>query len=394
MSLSIGICGAGAFADAFIPLFQAHPGVGRVALAEYRPERLTSAATRFGIEETFPSFDALVQSDMDAVALFTQHHIHGPQAVAALRADKHVYSAVPMGIDLDEINEIVMLADRGDRVYMMGETSYYYATALLCRERYARGDFGRFVYGEGEYLHDMSHGLYDVYKRRHGADWQAMASIPPMFYPSHSFSLVLSVMDVEVTRICCLGATDNGDDGVFDRSVSSWDNSFSNETALCETSNGGVIRVNEMRRVGAPSAERLSIFGTEASFEEAGGRSFWMTRTGDVEDLTAYLTGGPAPELIRSDPTSDLQTGSLVAVHDHERLPKEFAGLPNGHHGSHQFLVDDFVRACLGEREAPIGARVAATYCAPGLVAHESARHRGQALDVPSCLGAGNTTSV
>ena len=48
--------------------------------------------------------------------------------------------------------------------YMMGETSYYYPATLYCRERFQRGDFGRFVYGEGEYLHDMSHGFYEAYQ--------------------------------------------------------------------------------------------------------------------------------------------------------------------------------------------------------------------------------------
>lgn len=38
--------------------------------------------------------------------------------------------------------------------YMLGETSYYYPSTLYCRERFRRGDFGRFVYGEAEYLHD------------------------------------------------------------------------------------------------------------------------------------------------------------------------------------------------------------------------------------------------
>jgi len=40
MSLKIGVCGAGAFARCFIPLFQAHPLVEEVALADVLPERM------------------------------------------------------------------------------------------------------------------------------------------------------------------------------------------------------------------------------------------------------------------------------------------------------------------------------------------------------------------
>ena len=39
----------------------------------------------------------------DAVVIITQNWLHGPQAVHALRAGKHVYSAAPTGITVEEI---------------------------------------------------------------------------------------------------------------------------------------------------------------------------------------------------------------------------------------------------------------------------------------------------
>lgn len=35
---------------------------------------------------------------------------------------------------------------------------------------------GKFVYGEGEYLHDMSHGFSDAYAANGGDDWKSSAS--------------------------------------------------------------------------------------------------------------------------------------------------------------------------------------------------------------------------
>ena len=71
-----------------------------------------------------------------------------------------------------------------------------------------------------------------------------------------------------------------------------------------------------------------------------------------------------------------------AAVHDTARLPREFAGLPNGHAGSHQFLVDDFVKACQHGETPPNNAWDAARYVLPGLAAHESALQGGKLLPV------------
>lgn len=126
MTLKIGIGGGGWFAECFIPLFQAHPGVDGVALAEVVPERRERVANEYGIKDTFEDIEQLCESDVDAIAIFTQRWMHGPQAAHALRAGKHVYSAVPMGITLQELATIVELAEERQLVYSMGETSYYY----------------------------------------------------------------------------------------------------------------------------------------------------------------------------------------------------------------------------------------------------------------------------
>ena len=58
----------------------------------------------------------MLESDVDAVAIFTQRWTHGPLVVQALRAGKHVYSAVPMAIseDGDRTNHRSGPGDRAD----------------------------------------------------------------------------------------------------------------------------------------------------------------------------------------------------------------------------------------------------------------------------------------
>jgi len=184
MGIQLGICGVGAFAQHFIPLFKHHPGVDRVVLSDLDVDKLAANAAKHGIPDTCPSLDALCEMDIDAIAIITQHHLHGPQALQALHAGKHVYSAVPSAITIDEMRALVRAVEETGKVYMIGETSYYYPCAIYCRDRFQKGDFGHAVYAEAEYYHDYSHGLYDVARWRHGKGWRKYYGMPPFFIPS------------------------------------------------------------------------------------------------------------------------------------------------------------------------------------------------------------------
>ena len=394
MELQVGIVGAGAFSQSFIPLFKAHPLVGRVVLCDLDDEKRALAAARFQIGDTSPSLDALCESGVDAVCLFTQNWLHGPQAVQALEAGKHVYSAVPPGISVTEIEKLVAAAAASDAVYMLGETSYYYPGVLYCRERYAQGDFGRIVYGQAEYYHDWDHGLYDVARWRGGENWRETAGIPPMYYPTHSTSQIISVTGARMTRVSCQGFSDDHEDGIY--AGNNWDNPFSNQSALYSMSDGSVCRINEFRRVGHPGCVRMGLQGTKGGFEQTAAGASWLrkdgTRVESLDDLLAY-TGRPGQPVPGSDSMGSDSMGKVTAsdgthlgvsaVHQVERLPEAFAGLPNGHAGSHQFLVDDFVTACVNGTTPPNSAWDAARYMLPGLTAHESALHGGVLLPVP-----------
>ncbi len=390
MRLTIAICGAGSFGNAFIPLFKAYPLVERVSVAEGLAERRRQAQANPLVSQVFETLDQLCDSDADAIALFTQRWTHGPQAVQALAAGKHVYSAVPAAVTLAELAKLVRTVEQTGLTYMLGETSYYYPSCVFCRDRFHRGEFGKFVYGEGEYLHDMSHGFYEPYSGSNGAEWKRFASFPPMLYPSHSVSMVLAATGARMTSVSCLGWVDEYEDGIFRRELRHWQNDFSNESALFRTSDGGMARINEFRRVGhwGGASVRCSIYGTRASYEEQANAHVWTTLAKEMMDVKELLTCAPIQkpadwEAQRRQGAQEDFFGGLAPVHPRGRLPHSFNGLPNGHYGSHQFLVDDFVRACASGRLAPNHVWQAARYCAPGIVAHESAKQNGAILAIP-----------
>lgn len=387
---TLGVSGAGSFARSFIPLFQAHPLVDKVVLADVLPDRLAEVAAEFGIEETYPSHDALCESDVDAVAIFAQRHLHGELTLKALRHDKHTYCAVPIASSLQDIRDILHEVETRRLVYSNGETSYYYPHTIYCRDRYRKGDFGEFVYSEGNYLHDMSHGFYAAYQHSGGADWRKVAGFPPMFYPTHSTSMVVSVIGERMTQVSCYGYIDTSDDGVFGAGNNLWDNPFSNETGLFRMSGGGVARINEFRRVGfrgKHSSNPFTFYGTLAGYEEnSGSQVLTHLETGKVTDLTELLhtphAHNPADAGLHEVLQEDFNS-FYSSVHPVDRLPRTYHGLRNGHMGSHQFLADDFAKAVDSRTLPPTNAWEAAKYCVPGLVAHESALANGQAMEIP-----------
>ena len=391
MGIKIGVCGVGRFAPGFVLLFQHHPLVEEVVLADVQAERLKQAQQRFSVKRAFASLDELCQSDVDAVALFTQRHLHGEQAIQALNAGKHVYSAVPPAMDMDVLRKLVQTVERSGLHYMSGETSLYYPWTLYCQKRYANGDFGRFVYAEAQYMHDMQH-MYGSYKSSGGDQWKRVAGVPPMYYPTHSVSMPLAVTGARVTHVSCMGLEDNHPDGIFGPGANDWDNPFSNESALMRTTDGGVMRINEMRRVGWASSfasVHMRFYGSEAAYEQHASSACWVTRDPERrEDLTEAMTlqpdetvaGALGEQPRQGDPQAYPGTCSL---HPTDRLPDAYRGLPNGHLGSHAFLVDDFVSACANDTTPPGHIHDAANWCAAGLVAHESALQGGAMLEVP-----------
>ncbi|MFW5828871.1 MAG: Gfo/Idh/MocA family protein [Planctomycetota bacterium] len=433
MGMTIGILGLGGFGQAFVELFTDHPLVDEVVLCERRADVLAAVAAQHRITRTTTDFDELLRmDDVDGVAIYTQRWNHAPFAIQALKAGKHVYSAVPAAVTIAELDELVQTVRDTGLVYALGETSFYRPQNIYCRERFAKGDFGRFVYGEGHYYHDMSHWFYLPFFDANGPEWRRYASVPPIWYPTHSVCHVLGVTMSRFTKVSCFGWRDDHPDGIFREELSAFDNPWSNQSALFRSADGGMARINEFRRCAAGEG-RQQIMGTRAAYHEmpnprsgdisvaqqiggteaarepamlamwkqicvdrsefkqdgtynyeeapfihrkTGEDLSWLFDHSGVEISEGNLHGLPREYLGRTH----LGIGRL---HPYWRLPKEYIGKRNGHAGSHQFLVHDYIQAIHEDRLPPNHVWLAARLNAPGIVAHESCRREGECLDIP-----------
>jgi len=394
MGISLGLVGLGAFGSAFADLFKKHPAVDRVGLCDREPERVRKFAERedwkdkFAPRDAYETLDDICQADFDALVIITQPWLHAPQCVQAMRAGKHVYSAVPI-ITVPDDNEILDWCDTLVKTcqatgmhYMRGETTYYHADAMFCRRKAAEGAFGDFVYAEGEYFHDVdaSCNLREVRRHREasasGQEWVRLRETytrrgiksGPMHYPTHSTSGPVCVMEAHAVKATCYGYRNRTNDPYFDEST------FSNEIAFFKMSNGASVRIAECRECGGSfhSGETFRIMGTRGSYAEGAWKCNHRTGPGTAKPLE---TVRPSVEEMRDPLPAEVKK----AWYDTSKESVAYGG----HGGSHAYLVHEFVDAVAHDRVPAINVWEAVRYMAMGVAANQSALKEGETVSVP-----------
>jgi predicted dehydrogenase len=382
MGIRIGIVGLGSFGSQFVELFNKHPQVDQLVLCDREAERVTKFAEhpafigKVRARDTCSSLEEVCASDVDAVALFTQPWLHAPQAIQAMEAGKHVYSAVPIiGVPdgqeiLDWCDRLVGTCRRSGLSYMLGETTYFRPETMFCRRKAQENAFGTFVHSEGEYCHDFispSANLKQVRQRRlassAGQEWLQREAVyqergvrsGPMHYPTHSTCGPISVMKAHAVKVSAFGYRHQAGDDFFSQDA------FSNETALFQMSNGATMRISEHREIGRPDVETFRVFGTEAGYSDWQ----WLDKQGTYPLQTQEMRDPLPPE-----------------VHEAFGL-SEGTGFYGGHGGSHPYLVHEFVDAISNNRLPAINVWEAVRYMAAGVVAHQSALREGECLTIP-----------
>ena len=396
--IKIAVIGCGRFAKNFVPLFKAHPEVERVYVCDLIRERAEDYSARFDVPVIDSFESALKSEEINSVAIFTQRFKHGGMVIEALKAGKHVYSAVPCSLSVDEIKGIESLVRATRLTYSMGETGFYRPAAIFCRKMYKEGRFGDFVYGEAQYNHDIRN-MEMSFRSSGGERWKEYAGIPPMFYPTHSTAMILSTMPgVYATAVSAQGYVSKVKDIYGTEGQNLYSNPFGNTSMLLKLSNGGVARISENRNIGwrAPETYISQFYGTDGCYEFAVAHHFlshWDSeKKGSVvmQDVSRELFPESVSELLAEDYKRGIQAiadgmgfHETSPVQNTELLPESYRELPNGHNGTHQFLIDDFCRAYATGKLSPTNIWAVARYNIPGLIAHQSALLGGELLPIP-----------
>ncbi len=363
--LRVGVVGGG-FGTSF--QFHEHPNAVVEAVSDLRPDRRERLVNTYRCSKVYDSLDELLEDRaVEAVALFTPAPDHVNHTLACLRAGKHVLSAVPAAMSLEECEQLVEGVKRAGLTYMMAETSYYQQLAISARKFYRDGAFGNLYACESEYHHAGLESLFFEGSRR---TWRY--GFPPMHYPTHCTAHLIGVTGERLTEVTCIG----WGDGDLILKDNEYRNPFWNETALFKTSRGTSFRVAVWWKGAHRGTERAQYFGDRMSF-------FYEH------------PNGLGPAIVRWSSGMEKDSGGFArqrAVLEPYPMPKWWATdmLPqplrhdSGHQGSHTFLTHEFVDAVLSERKPAVDVYEAVAYTAPGIVAHHSALRGGEQLKVPS----------
>ena len=351
----MGVVGGG-FGCSFY--WHLHPDSTVRAVSDLREDRRRALQQRYRCDLAYNSLAELVKDrEVDAVAIFTPAPDHVRHAVEVLRSGKHVISAVPAAMTIEECQELVDTVKKTGLTYMMAETSYFRQEAITARRWFREGKFGDIFYTEAEYHHD---GLEALFWEGDTKTWRY--GLAPMNYPTHSTALITGITGERLTEVSCLGWGDG--DQVLKDNV--YKNPFWSETAFFKTDRGHACRIAVYWRVAARGTERAQWFGSKLSFfmPDPLGLPNMICERGERAqqfDQPAYWKT-ELPEPLRVD---------------------------SGHGGSHTFLTHEFIDSLVKRRLPAIDVYEAVAYTAPGIVAHQSALEGGRQMKVPDFGKAG-----
>jgi len=107
-TLGVGLIGAGNLARwTHLPVLKEIPGCVLRAVCSANGARAKSYASRFGAAYCCSDYqEMLADPDVHAVVIVTRNQHHASQALAALRAGKHVFVEKPMALSVDECAEL------------------------------------------------------------------------------------------------------------------------------------------------------------------------------------------------------------------------------------------------------------------------------------------------
>jgi len=122
-TIRVALAGAGAFGTKHIDAIKLIEGVEVVSVVGRELDKTREVAAKYGIGHvTTDLSDSLARKDVDAVILATPTQMHATQAIACMKAGKHVQVEIPLADTLKDAEEVVAVQKQTGLVAMCGHT--------------------------------------------------------------------------------------------------------------------------------------------------------------------------------------------------------------------------------------------------------------------------------
>lgn len=361
--IRVGIVG-GNFGLGFY--FNEHPNCIVEAVSDLDAQRRNRLMEVYKCNKSYESLEVLLRDPkIEAVALFTPAPDHVRHTIQCLNAEKHVLCAVPAAMTKEECEKLLEAVKLSGLTYMMAETSVYREETITAKEFYKEGKFGNIFSSAAQYYHPGLESLY--FDEKGKSTWRH--GLPPMLYPTHVTSFLISVTKERLTSVSCLGWSDGSP--LLENNP--FNNPFWNETALFKTDKGNAFIGEVCWRGALVGVERGEWHGDKMSFyAEYKGLNTHEVISADVQgkDEGGFVVN--EPKMNFSEQRDWWKT----------RLPGKIQHT-SGHGNSHCFITHEFISSLVEGRTPEVNIYEALAYTIPGIIAHESAMRGGELLKIP-----------
>ena len=125
-----------------------------VAVVNHREESARAFADKHGIARVTTDWEALATDpEVEAAVVATPNFLHAPQAIALLKAGKHVLVEKPMALNVAECDAMIEAARGGGAALMVAHCWRFHDAVRAVRDRITAGEFGEVVKTRGYGVH-------------------------------------------------------------------------------------------------------------------------------------------------------------------------------------------------------------------------------------------------
>jgi predicted dehydrogenase len=341
------------------------------AICRRSKDKLKEIADAFGVEKRYTSFRRLLKDPaVDAVHINTPIPDHAPQAIAALRAGKHVACTVPMATTVEQCRRIVKLAAEMGVKYMMMETTVYSREFLFVKEMYQKGELGRLQFLRASHQQEM-------------AGWPGYwEGLPPMHYATHCVGPCLAMAGRDAEAVSCLGS------GRIDEPLAAkYGSPFAVETCHIKLKDSDLAAeiTRSLFNTARQYRESFDVYGSKKTFEWA-----------PIEHEDPVVFTGEIPQRVNVPDYAHLlpepiRRFTTKGVYDAGSAKHLSFIQGSGHGGSHPHLVHEFLSAIVADRQPLPNAVQSANWTCVGVLAHQSAMKGGRIVKMPEFALSGAT---
>lgn len=326
-----------------------------VAGCDYNPDMRENFLTANPGAFVTDKAEEFLARDFDAVILATFCPAHADDAIACLKAGKHVMSEVTSFHTMAEGVRLVEAVEQSGLVYNLAENYPFSALNMWLKRRWDEGVFGNLMYAEFEYVHELvalSYTYIDgkpVQPGNQVHNWRSWLNIH--YYNTHSLGPIMYITGLRPIRVVALPS----------QKVNLPGYPFAGGTgtiapSLINMSNGSVIR-NLMGGT-TNDTHNARLWGTRGAAQ--------LTPHGGAELRLGGRGGSPALQI--TPHWEDF--GKLAAA--------------AGHGGGDFWTTYFFARQILFGEPAPFDIYTGADCTAAGILAYRSTQENGKAYDIPN----------